>query len=70
MKDRIFLTYVLVDLLFVACGGVLLVFALVTKAEITQTPTLDNIAHDLLLNMCPLNGGCPSVRYQDVLTTI
>ena len=69
MKDRIFLTYVLVDLLFVACGGVLLIFALVTKAEITQVPTLDNVAHDLLLDTCPLNGGCSSIGYQDVLTS-
>jgi hypothetical protein len=57
MKISTFSTYVLVDLLFAACGGLLLVFALVTKSEITQTPTLKNVATNLLLNMCPLTGG-------------
>jgi len=31
-----------------------LIFALVTQSEITQTPTLQNVATDLLLTMCPL----------------
>jgi hypothetical protein len=57
MRDNILLTYVLVDILFAVGGGLLLIFALVTKGEITQTPTLDNVATDLLLNMCPLTGG-------------
>jgi hypothetical protein len=57
MHDKILTTYVLVDLLFALCGGLLLGFALVTKSEITQTPTVQNVATDLLLNMCPLTGG-------------
>lgn len=31
-----------------------MIFALVTQSQITQTPTIDNVATDLLLNMCPL----------------
>lgn len=31
-----------------------MIFALVTKSEITQTLTLQNVATDLLLKMCPL----------------
>jgi hypothetical protein len=57
MRDNILTTYVLVDFLFAICGGLLLIFALVTKAEITQIPTLTNVANDLLLNTCPLTGG-------------
>jgi hypothetical protein len=49
-------TYVMMDLLFAACGGLLLIFALVTQSQITQTPTIDNVATDLLLDMCPLTG--------------
>jgi len=54
MQDRILTTYVLVDLLFAVCGGLLLIFALVTRSEIDQTPTIQNVATDLLLSMCPL----------------
>jgi hypothetical protein len=57
MQDKILATYVLMDLLFVVCGGLLLIFALVTKSELTQTPTIQNVATDLLLSVCPLTGG-------------
>lgn len=56
MQLTTFGTYIIVDLLFAVCGGILLIFALVTQSEITQTPTIDNVATDLLLNMCPLTG--------------
>ncbi|KAE8450332.1 hypothetical protein EG329_006760 [Mollisiaceae sp. DMI_Dod_QoI] len=55
MRDNILMTYVLVDLAFVASGGLLIIFALVTRSEITATPTLDNVARDLFFSMCPLN---------------
>ncbi|KAF4635792.1 hypothetical protein G7Y89_g2310 [Cudoniella acicularis] len=54
-RDNILLTYVLVDLLFVVTGGLLLIFALTTQSEVTQTPTANNVARNLLLNMCPLS---------------
>jgi hypothetical protein len=54
MKDNVLVTYIIVDLLFVVCGGLMLTFALVTKSEINQTSTIQNVATDLLLSMCPL----------------
>ena len=56
MRDNILMTYMFMDALFVISGGLLIVFALVTKAEIAGTPTADNAARDLLFDMCPLNG--------------
>lgn len=44
------------DAAFVISGGLLLIFALVTKAEIASGPTADKVARDLLFDMCPLNG--------------
>jgi hypothetical protein len=55
-NDRILLTYVAADLLFVISGGLLIIFALTTKVEAREVPTLDNVARDLLLDTCPLNG--------------
>jgi len=49
------MTYVIADILFVAAGGLLIIFALTTKTHLTETPTIDNVAKDLLLNTCPLN---------------
>jgi hypothetical protein len=63
MRDNILLTYVLTDILFVVCGGLLIIFALTTQAEIGEMPTLSNVARDLLLNTCPLKG-----RYPHLLT--
>lgn len=56
MRDNILVSYIAIDILFVVGGGLLLVFALMTKAELDTTPTLDNVARDLLFDMCPLNG--------------
>jgi len=55
MRDNILMTYIIMDLLFVGAGGLLIIFALVVKSEVTSTPTLDNVARDLFFNMCPLN---------------
>ncbi len=55
-RDNILLTYMFMDALFVISGGLLIIFSLVTKAEIAGTPTADNVARDLLFDMCPLNG--------------
>ena len=56
MQLTTFGTYVMMDLLFAVGGGLLLIFALTTQSKITQTPTIDNVATDLLLDMCPLTG--------------
>lgn len=56
MRDKILATYVVMDILFIITGGLLILFALTTKAEIAETLTLDNVARDLILTACPLNG--------------
>jgi hypothetical protein len=58
MRDNILLTYVFVDILFVITGGLLIIFALTTESEISQTPTVATVARDLLLAQCPLTGRC------------
>lgn len=54
-NDKILLTYVAADLLFVVSGGLLLIFALTSRTESNEVATLDNVARDILLNTCPLN---------------
>jgi len=56
MKDKILLTFILTDLLFLGTGGLLIGFSLITEAEKTNTPTVSTIARNLLLAMCPLTG--------------
>ena len=56
MRDKILLTYVLMDVLFLASGALLIVFALKTEAEVAKAPTIEHVARDLLLMECPLNG--------------
>ncbi|KAG0651399.1 hypothetical protein D0Z07_1677 [Hyphodiscus hymeniophilus] len=54
-RDNIFLSYVAADLLFVVSGGLLIVFALTTEAQMTKSPTVDTVARNLLFSQCPLN---------------
>ncbi|PVH86748.1 tetraspanin [Cadophora sp. DSE1049] len=54
-RDSILLTYMAMDAAFVISGGLLIIFALVTKAEIASGPSADKVARDLLFDMCPLN---------------
>lgn len=56
MRDNILLTYIVMDILYVVSGGLLLIFALTTQAEIKGTPELATIARNLLLDECPLTG--------------
>ena len=56
MRDNILLTYLVADVLFVVSGGLLIVFALTTESEEHATPKKNDIARNLLLNMCPLSG--------------
>ncbi len=56
MQDKILLTYILADLLFLVSGALLIIFALTTKASNTSTPTVNSVANELLLDTCPLNG--------------
>jgi hypothetical protein len=44
------------DVLFLASGALLIIFALKTEAEVAKAPTIEHVARDLLLMECPLNG--------------
>ncbi|KAF7913229.1 hypothetical protein EAE99_010726 [Botrytis elliptica] len=55
MADKILLTYVILDILFVGSGALLLGFALNTKSGTSQAPTIASVATDLLLMGTPLN---------------
>lgn len=59
-NGKLLLQYVLADFLFLGSGVLILVFALTTKVEVKETATLQNVARDLLLDTCPLNGMCSS----------
>lgn len=56
MRDNVLLTFVGVDILFVVAGALLLVFGLMMQDDISQTPTLETAARNLLLLQCPLSG--------------
>jgi len=53
--DKIYMTFVIADLLFLASGGVIMAFAFITEAEMVRVPTVTTIARNLLLQKCPLN---------------
>ena len=57
--DRIFATFLGVELLFVVGGIIILVFALVTQANAKREFTVDTVARDLLLQDCPIRGKQP-----------
>jgi len=56
MTNKILLTYIGADLLFLISGGLLIIFALTTEAQNSSNPTVKTVANDLLLQTCPLNG--------------
>jgi hypothetical protein len=56
MSDRILLCYIGLDLLFLLSGVLLLVFSLTTQSQMTKTPTVQDVAHNLLLMETPLSG--------------
>jgi hypothetical protein len=62
MRNNILISYVIVDILFVASGGLLIVFALMTEAETSQAPTVETVARNLLLMQCPLSGKLPPIQ--------
>jgi hypothetical protein len=57
MSDRILLCYIGLDLLFLLSGVLLLVFSLTTQSQMTKTPTVQDVAHNLLLMETPLSAG-------------
>jgi len=59
MVNKILVTFILADFLFLITGGLLIGFALVTHNEIASTPTKANVARNLILDVCPLKGENP-----------
>lgn len=54
--NRVFTTFLGVELIFIVTGVIMLVFALNTQAEESQPFTVQNVARDLLLQKCPIRG--------------
>lgn len=56
MPDKVLMTFLLVDALFLASGGLLLAVVFTTRARKDSPRTTDNVASDLLLMDTPLDG--------------
>ena len=52
-RDNILLAYVAADILFVAAGGLLIIFALMIESETGNAPTVKTVSRKLLLLVCP-----------------
>ncbi|KAB5560143.1 hypothetical protein GE09DRAFT_80399 [Coniochaeta sp. 2T2.1] len=58
MRDKVLLSYIIVDALFAATGALMLGFCVVIKNLMFETPTRgDQAARDLLYQQFPLNAG-------------
>jgi len=51
------LIYLVVNFLFLGCGGLLIAFSLLSEQHENSNLTVRNIASNLLLTQCPLTGG-------------
>jgi hypothetical protein len=56
MMNKLMLTYLGVEFLFLISGGLLLGFSLVSEQQERGTKTVSNVAYDILLGQCPLTG--------------
>jgi hypothetical protein len=63
-RDSVLLTYVAVDLLFVAGGVVLLIYALTTQNAGNQTSTIDNVTYNILFLQEMSSSGKPSIALE------
>ncbi|EEH43140.2 hypothetical protein PABG_12358 [Paracoccidioides brasiliensis Pb03] len=54
MVNKILATFFAADGLFVLGGALILAVGLISKSQLDAEPTLDNIAHILLLSHCPI----------------
>ncbi|KIW09443.1 uncharacterized protein PV09_00327 [Verruconis gallopava] len=55
--NKLMLTFLVVNFLFLVCAGLLLGFCLVGEQQERGTKTVDNVAFDVLLTECPLTAG-------------
>jgi len=56
MVDKILVTFVLSDFLFLLTGALLIGFSVISQNDAAQTPTLSNVTTNLLLGRLPLTG--------------
>lgn len=56
MPTKLMMIFLGMDLLFAGGGGLLLGFALSSEQRMRESPTVDNVAQNLLLGQCPLTG--------------
>jgi hypothetical protein len=56
MVAKLMLVFVGFDVLFAMCGGLLMGFSLIAEQTMTASPTINNVAQNLLLDQCPLTG--------------
>lgn len=57
MVNKIMLSFLVLDFLFVATGGLLLGTVFITKASMAVQPTKANVAANMLIMQTPLTGG-------------
>lgn len=62
MVDKIMLSFLLLDFLFVASGGLLIATVFINKASMATQPTTTNVAADMLLMQTPLTGNRPLIQ--------
>jgi hypothetical protein len=56
MPNILVMIFIGFDVVFAACGGLLMGFSLISEQTKRGSPTLDNVARNLLLDQCPLTG--------------
>jgi hypothetical protein len=56
MRDKVLLSLVIFDVLFLVAGGLMIAGALKAKNDYQQPSTLSTVASNLLLMRCPLTG--------------
>lgn len=57
MPNKLMMVFFGTDFLFACCGGLLIGFSLMAESAIHASPTISNVAQQLLLKQCPLTGG-------------
>lgn len=65
MPTKLMMIFVGMDFVFAGCGGLLLGFSLMSEQRLRDSPTVNNVAENLLLGKCPLTGTTPSPRTRD-----
>ena len=56
MPTKLMMIFVGFDLIFAICGGLIVGFSLMAEQNMRATPTVNNVAQNLLLDQCPLTG--------------